>query len=355
MSLFDPDRSAERLPVSLITGFLGSGKTTLLNRLVKQPALANAVVIVNELGEIGLDHLLVERIDGETVLLSGGCLCCAVRSDLESTLRDLLARRREGSLPPFARVLIETTGLADPAPIAQLLLNHPLVSGFFRLDGVVATVDAVHGGRQLDEHAEALKQVAIADRLLITKADLVASEEGALAGLRQRLGQANPGAPIALVTHGEIAPETLIDIGWSGAGTSAAASWLAAERYPASAAPEPQDHDHHPHPEAHPLSPRLSAFCLTRETPLDWLAFQAWLGDWRQRRGADLLRVKGILNISGESGPLVIHGIHHVFHPPVRLGQWPDADRRSRVVFVTRDLPATEILASWKDALGNEA
>ena len=175
MSLFDRDKSAERLPVSLITGFLGSGKTTLLNRLLRHPGMADSAVIINEFGEVGLDHLLVEAVDGEVAVLASGCVCCTMRSDLEETLRGLLAQRDRGEMPPFRRILVETTGLADPAPIVQLLLNNPLLSHFVRLDAVVTTVDAVHGERQLDEHAEAVKQAAIADRLLLTKTDLADS------------------------------------------------------------------------------------------------------------------------------------------------------------------------------------
>ena len=176
MGLFDPDRSASRLPVSVITGFLGSGKTTLLNKLLRHPGMGDSAVIINEFGEVGLDHLLVEAVDGEIAVLPSGCVCCTLRSDLQQTINDLLIRRDRAEIPPFSRILVETTGLADPAPIVQLLLNNPLVSHFVRLDTVVTTVDAVNGMRQIDEHAEAVKQAALADRLLLTKADLADGE-----------------------------------------------------------------------------------------------------------------------------------------------------------------------------------
>src|SRR5262249_14299774 len=197
MSLFESDKSAERLPVSLITGFLGSGKTTLLNRLLHHEDMKDSAVIINEYGEIALDHLLVERVEGEVAVLASGCICCTIRSDLEETLRALLVRRDRGELPPFRRILVETTGLADPAPIVQLLLNNPLVSHFLRLDTVVTTVDAVNAGHQLDRQYEAVKQVALADRLLITKCDLVSN----IAALDQRLRRLNPARRIERVTH----------------------------------------------------------------------------------------------------------------------------------------------------------
>jgi G3E family GTPase len=204
MGLFDPDKSASRLPVSVITGFLGSGKTTLLNKLLRHAGMGDSAVIINEFGEVALDHLLVEAVEGEVAVLASGCVCCTLRSDLEQTLRDLLARRDRGEVPAFSRILVETTGLADPAPIVQLLLNNPLVSHFVRLDAVVTTVDAVNGVRQIDEHAEAVKQAALADRLLLTKTDMASPE--ATVDLQSRLAVLNPGAARHVVTNGEIAP-----------------------------------------------------------------------------------------------------------------------------------------------------
>jgi G3E family GTPase len=347
VSLFERDKSASRIPVSLITGFLGSGKTTLLNRLLARSDMADSAVIINEFGEIALDHLLVERVDGEVAVMASGCVCCTVRSDLEATLRDLLARRDRGEVPAFSRILVETTGLADPAPIVQLLLNNPLVSHFVRLDAVVTTVDAVNGERQLDEHGEAVKQAAIADRLLLTKTDLALPD--AVAALEHRLHRLNPAAMLLAVRHGEIAPERLFGAAlFDPAGkTPDVRRWLNEDAY-ASSEHGHREHRHSGHDEAHAgrHDSRIRAFCLTFDEPLDWDAVHAWLGRLRQGRGADLLRVKGILNLRGEATPVAIHGVHHIFHPPVALAAWPDADRRSRLVFITRDIERAELEAS---------
>jgi G3E family GTPase len=334
MGLFDPDKSASRLPVSVITGFLGSGKTTLLN----------------EFGEVALDHLLVEAIEGEVAVLASGCVCCTLRSDLEQTLRDLLARRDRGEVPAFSRILVETTGLADPAPIVQLLLNNPLVSHFVRLDAVVTTVDAVNGARQIDEHTEAIKQAALADRLLLTKTDL-ASPETTL-DLRRRLVALNPGAAQHLVTNGEIAPDALFGAALFDPArkTVDVQSWINEDAY------ERDWHDHgiHDHEAldhgalghgAHHHD--IHAFCLTSDQPLSWDALSAWLGRLRRGAGNDLLRVKGILNLTGESAPVAIHGVHHIFHPPVLLDTWPDGDHRSRIVFIARGIERAELEASF--------
>jgi G3E family GTPase len=348
MSLFDRDKSAERLPVSLITGFLGSGKTTLLNRLLRHAGMADSAVIINEFGEIGLDHLLVEAVDGEVAVLASGCVCCTMRSDLEETLRGLLARRDRGEIPPFRRVLVETTGLADPAPIVQLLLNNPLVSHFARLDTVVTTVDAVHGDGQLDVHAEAVKQAAIADRLLLTKTDLAAAD--AVERLRVRLARLNPGASVSVVSHGEIEPDRLFGAALFDPArkTPDVRRWLNPQAY--------ERHDHHGHSHAghhHAHGPgvhddAISAFCIAFEQPLDWMMVSHWLAELRRVHGEQLLRVKGILNLAGETAPVAIHGVQHVFHPPVLLNAWTDDDRRSRIVFITRGLAQQEIEDGWR-------
>src|SRR5882762_2921991 len=247
MSLFEHDKSAERLPVSLITGFLGSGKTTLLNRLLRHDAMSDSAVVINEYGETALDHLLVERVDGEVAVLASGCICCTIRSDLEETLRALLVRRDRGEVPPFRRILVETTGLADPAPIVQLLLNNPLVSHFLRLDTVVTTVDAANAVHQLDHQYEAVKQVALADRLLITKGDLVSN----IAALERRLRRLNPGARIERVMHGAIDPADLFGAGLVDPEKKAVdvARWLNEQAFAASREPahEQHDHGHHDH------------------------------------------------------------------------------------------------------------
>ena len=330
MSLFDQDQSSERIPVSVITGYLGSGKTTLLNRLLRHPDMADSAVIINEFGEVPLDHLLVEAVEGEVAVLASGCVCCTMRSDLAETLRGLLVRRDTGEIPSFGRILVETTGLADPAPIVQLLLNNPLLNRFVRLDTVVTTVDAVHGSEQLDREAEAVKQAAIADRLLLTKGDLASAPR--LEALGKRLRSLNPGARIHTVSHGEIEPEALFGAGLF----DPAAKSVDAQAWINQAAYRREDHGHDHRYGAH--DERIRAFCITFDAPLDWQVLSDWLARLRQWHGDHLLRVKGILNLQSESTPVLIHGVHHVFHPPVQLRAWPDADRRSKIVFITRDL-----------------
>lgn len=347
MSLFDQDKSATRMPVSLITGFLGSGKTTLLNRALGDRRMARSLVLVNEFGEVGLDHLFMQSVAGDMVLLQSGCVCCTIQGDLDKTLRDIARRRQNNETPPFDRVLLETTGLADPAPILALLLNNPMISHDYRLDGVVTTVDAINGGRQLDEHQEALKQAAVADRLLVTKTDL--AEIAASAAVRARLEELNPGAQLYEVVGGEIDPALLFDSGpFDPAGKGdKVRQWLNAEAH------EGHDHGHHQHDHHHHDRSRhdahIGSFCLTFDQPLDWDAFNRWLMAVRASWGDKLLRVKGVLNIVGENQPLVIHGVHRTFHPPTLLKSWPDSDRRSRLVFITRDLDRAAVEASWRE------
>ena len=338
MALFDADRSAQRLPVSVITGFLGSGKTTLLNKLLRHPGMGDSAVIINEFGEVPLDHLLVEAIEGEVAVLASGCVCCTLRSDLEQTLRDLLARRDRAQVPAFSRILVETTGLADPAPIVQLLLNNPLVSHFVRLDTVVTSVDAVNGSRQTSEHKEAVKQVALADRLLLTKTDLASPEM--VAALEQRLVALNPAATRYVVTNGQIAPDLLFGAALFDPQSKSVdvRRWINEDAY------ERHSHGHHGH---HDHGHDVDAFCLASDEPLSWQALSAWLSRLRQGAGSDLLRVKGIVNLAGERAPVAIHGVHHVFHPPVLLEAWPDSDRRSRIVFIVRGIARAELEASF--------
>lgn len=343
MSLFDQDKSATRMPVNLITGFLGSGKTTLLNRVLGDRRMARSLVLVNEFGEVGLDHLFMQSVSGDMVLLQSGCVCCTIRGDLDKALRDIARRRQNNETPPFDRVLLETTGLADPAPILALLLNNPMISHDYRLDGVVTTVDAINGGRQLDEHQEALKQAAVADRLLVTKTDL--AEIAASANLRARLEGLNPGAQLYEVVQGEIDPALLFDSGpFDPAGKGdRVRQWLNAEAH------EKHGHHHHDHHDRTRHDAHIGSFCLTFDEPLDWDRFNRWLMAVRASWGDRLLRVKGVLNVVGEAQPLVIHGVHRTFHPPTLLARWPDDERRSRLVFITRDLDRTTIEATWHE------
>jgi G3E family GTPase len=359
MGLFDTDKSASRLPVSLITGFLGSGKTTLLNRLLRHDGMGDSAVIINEFGEIGLDHLLVQAIDGEVAVLASGCVCCTLRSDLEQTLRDLLVKRERGEVPAFSRILVETTGLADPAPIIQLLLNNPLVSHFVRLDAVVTTVDAVNGPRQIGEHAEAVKQAALADRLLLTKTDLATA--AAIDDLQKRLATLNPGATRHTVANGEIAPDGLFGAALFDPSRKRAdiRGWINESAYEKA---RHGDHDHQRshghadhHHDDHEHRSDIRSCCLTASEPLSWDAVSSWLGRVRKGAGNDLLRVKGILNLIGEAAPVAIHGVHHVFHPPVQLDAWPDADRRSRIVFITRGIEPADLEASFLEHVAGAA
>jgi G3E family GTPase len=302
---------AEKTPVTLLTGFLGSGKTTLLARLLSHPQMGETAVIVNELGEVAIDHHLLRRVDERTVVLGNGCVCCSLRGDLADELRDLLARRDRGEVPRFRRVVVETTGVAEPSPIVYTLLSEPVVRHHFELERVIATVDAVHGLRA----PESVAQAAAADRLVVTKTDLASPGP-----LEKRLTALNPTARIVEASFGELEPDVL----------------FGGERH-LHAVPPPDG--------GHPEHGGVRAHSIVFEEQLDWVAFGVWLTMLLAARGADVLRVKGLLDV-GAPGPLLLNGVQHVVHPPIHLERWPDDDHRSRIVFIGRDLDAAALESS---------
>jgi G3E family GTPase len=327
------NHDSPKMPVTVITGFLGSGKTTLLNHLLSSPEMADTAVIINEFGEISIDHLLVETSIENTLVLQSGCICCSIRGDLVDTLTDLLAKRDQKAVPPFSRIAIETTGFADPAPILRTLTADPLLAPQVYVNAVVTTFDAVNGIDQLACFGEAVQQAALADILILTKIDL--AQPATVDGIEKRLARINPSASILRVIDGAISPRELFEHG----PTDPKADpdrWLRLEQFDQH---DHVDHDHMHHEAVNRHGDEVQAFSIVIDEAITWSNLQLWLASLLSLRGKDLLRIKGILNVIDQPGPVVVHAVQHLLHPISRLRRWPSEDRRSKIVFITRNIP----------------
>jgi G3E family GTPase len=321
----------EFTPVHLVTGFLGSGKTTLLQRLLRDPAFAATAVLINEFGEVGLDHHLLERIDERMVLLQSGCLCCTIRGELSDAIKELHSKRERGIVPAFERLVVESTGLADPFPILSTIHADPVLRHHFRVGTVITTVDAVNGVGQLERQPESRKQIAVADRIVLTKTDL--AEAGAIAAITQRIRSINPTAPLRASQASTLDAHDLL----AEADADEARRWSARDLAPS------HEHDHVARPDVSRHGDDIRAAALVFDEPLDWTMFGIWLTMLLHCHGTAVLRVKGILNVAGSDTPVAIHGVQHLVHPPLHLRAWPDADRRSRLVFIVKGLDPAAI------------
>jgi G3E family GTPase len=328
--------NSERIDVSLITGFLGSGKTTLMRHLLRSPAMKDAAVIVNEFGEVGLDHQLMDASGQEVVLLESGCICCSLDGSLVETIENLLRQRRKGIVPSFRRILVETTGLADPGPVIHELFDMRAVRLGVNLDRVITLVDAVSGFATLDKHDVAIRQAALASAILVSKPDLAKPDDAAR--LLGRLAGINPRATLAPVLDGEVDPVELFP-DQPHAGLGDLTGWQR----------EPHAHGGHHHGHSH--HDRVSTLALRLDTPISLSAFSTWLEATIATYGDDLLRIKGILNVEGRDRPVVVHGVQRVFHPAIELDAWPDEDRTSRLVFILYDVEPRLLVRSLARAL----
>ena len=327
------DPLAGRIPIVLITGFLGSGKTTLLGKLLRHPGMNRAAVIINELGDVAIDHQLIATSSEQMTLLGNGCLCCTVRTDLQETLREMFIKRRAGEVIDFDRVFIETTGLADPVPVLHSFQSDGLLGAQYRLDGVVTVVDAVNGMGQLDTMPEAVKQVAVADRIVLSKTDIASQD--VVKELKSRIKALNPYVSITTAIQGDIDPALLVNLGPGSAKALPAElnRWLGdGDTYLGKALKGNHDAS-------------IRAFSLRFDRPFTWDSLNAALQTLTALRGPDLLRVKGIVNVEGEQGPVILQAAQHVIHPPVTLEGWRDADRSTRIVFITRNIARESVEA----------
>jgi len=350
------------LPLYVLTGFLGAGKTTLLNQLLHDPAMAGTLVIINEFGDVGLDHLFLDVKDETPVLLASGCLCCTVRGELVSTLEDVLRDLDNKRIPPFERVMIETTGLADPAPVLQSVLGHPYLSRRYRVQGVITLIDAVNGLATLAAHEEAYKQAAMADLLVISKTDLLADNPSTHAELVARLHRLNPFAPLLDAAQGEARAQALLSLqGFVTQGKDHDVThWLEDDAHHEHAHPHhdhAHGHEHHDH-SAHSHdknrhNAHIRSFALTSDQPIRTSALEMFIDLLRSAHGPNLLRLKGLVCVAEDlSRPILLHGVQHVFHPPERLPHWPDADHRTRLVFITKDLDEHFVRSLWNVLTG---